>query len=74
VSAVPTVAATALVPLRRRPNMKEMFLEAARAAGLETEEMAVKLIENAARQGRSIIDDMIDSKQVSEEEFAGDGL
>jgi general secretion pathway protein E len=49
--------------------MKEMFLEAARAAGLETEEMAVKLIENAARQGRSIIDDMIDSKQVSEEEF-----
>jgi type II secretory ATPase GspE/PulE/Tfp pilus assembly ATPase PilB-like protein len=55
--------------VRRRPDMKALFFEAAKAAGLENEELGQKLIENAARQGRSIIDDMIDSKQVNEEDF-----
>ncbi|MGI8602306.1 MAG: GspE/PulE family protein [Verrucomicrobiales bacterium] len=57
--------------MRRRLNMKEMFMDAARAAGLENEELATKLIDNASRQGRSIIDDMLDSKQVTEELFLG---
>ncbi|MFN0128413.1 MAG: GspE/PulE family protein [Verrucomicrobiales bacterium] len=56
-------------PVRRRPNMKALFFEAAKAAGLENEEMGQKIIENAARQGRSVIDDLIDSKQLNEEDF-----
>lgn len=55
--------------VRRRPDMKALFFEAAKAAGLENEELGQKLIENAARQGRSVIDDVIDSKQVNEEDF-----
>jgi general secretion pathway protein E len=55
--------------VRRRPDMKALFFEAAKASGLENEELGQKLIENAARQGRSVIDDMIDSKQVNEEDF-----
>lgn len=53
----------------RRPNIKALFLEAALAAGLENEEFGQKLIDNAARQGRSVIDDFLDSKQVTEEAF-----
>jgi len=49
--------------------MKALFFEAAKAAGLENEEMGQKIIENAARQGRSVIDDLIDSKQLNEEDF-----
>jgi hypothetical protein len=56
-------------PVRRRPDMKALFFEAAKAAGLENEEMGQKIIETAARQGRSVIDDMIDSKQLNEEDF-----
>lgn len=66
----PPADAPASAPAARgRRNMREIFLSAAQAAGLENEELAVKIIENAARQGRSIIDDMLDSKQVNEEEF-----
>ena len=57
--------------VRRRPDMKALFFEAAKAAGLENEDLGQKLIENAARQGRSVIDDLIDSKQVTEEDFLG---
>ena len=56
---------------KRRPQMKTLFLDAAKAAGLENEELGQKIIENAARQGRSVIDDMIDSKLVNEEQFLG---
>jgi general secretion pathway protein E len=56
---------------RRRPQMKSLFLEAAKAAGIENEELGQKIIDNAARQGRSVIDDMIDSKLVNEEQFLG---
>ena len=56
-------------PVRRRPDMKALFFEAAKAAGLENDELGQRLIETAARQGRSVIDDMIDSKQVNEEDF-----
>jgi len=59
----------ASTPVRRRPDMKALFFEAAKAAGLENEELGHKLIETAARQGRSVIDDLVDSKQVNEEDF-----
>jgi len=49
--------------------MKEIFFEAAKATGLENEEMGQKIIETAARQGRSVIDDLLDSKQLNEEDF-----
>ncbi len=55
--------------VRRRPDMKALFFEAAKAAGLENDELGQRLIETAARQGRSVIDDLIDSKQVNEEDF-----
>ena len=55
--------------VRRRPDMKALFFEAAKASGLENEDLGQKLIETAARQGRSVIDDLIDSKQVNEEDF-----
>ncbi len=64
-----TMLASVPSAARRRPQMRDLFLEAAKAAGLENEELGQKIIENAARQGRSVIEDMLDAKQVNEEEF-----
>jgi len=49
--------------------MKALFFEAAKASGLENEEIGQKLIETSARQGRSVIDDLLDSKLINEEDF-----
>ena len=62
-------SASARAAGHRRPNMKDMFLQAARTAGLDNDEVSLKIIDTAARQGRSIIEDFLDSKLVVEEEF-----
>ncbi len=65
---VPSVSSpTSLSPAARR--MKDLFMDAARAGEAEDLEVIEKIIDTSARLQRSVIEDIVDSKKVIEEQF-----
>ena len=49
--------------------MKDLFLDCARNAALESEEKLVEVLDQSVFQQRSLVDDVLDTQLVDEERF-----